>query len=257
MSVMAVILSVAAGALLGVLVDWLIKPFLPQQPTLKNGIVGVSAVIGLVVVLAVLSIGANKREIGSSAVTSIPDNTNAQSGERSASIPEPTSTFKVCGFVTHTTFQSLWKQYKGDLGCPTEVAHTISRTAEQAFEGGHMFWRKDTDDVYIIYDRNSNGTRLDHGNWTLNWREWKWDGSYPGGIGLQSPPGLFEPVRGFGWLWRTHYGGPDGRLGWAIDAEYGWDDLAFVQQFELGLIFRASDPRMYVLLDNGSFYASP
>jgi hypothetical protein len=66
---------------------------------------------------------------------------------------------------------------------------------------------------------------------------------------------MVEPKRGFGWLWRTHLEGPDGPLGWALDREYGFDNTGRVQQFEQGLMFKGSGPKIYVLLNNGTFYA--
>ncbi len=181
----------------------------------------------------------------------------APQGQRAVSISVPTSTFKACALPTDSIFQPLWEVHRRDLGCPIEMSYRVSTIAEETFQRGHVLWRKDTDDVYIVYDLDANGSKLNQGDWQLNPVEWKWDGSYPGGVGLQPPPGLIEPVRGFGWLWRTHLGGPHARLGWATDIEHGWDNLALVQQFEMGIMFKASAPRLYVLLDNYSFCACP
>jgi hypothetical protein len=68
--------------------------------------------------------------------------------------------------------------------------------------------------------------------------EWEWDGSNPEGVGMSPPPGLHEPKLGFGWLWRTHLGGPDGKLGWALEEEKGI--CINIQRFERGLIFRST-----------------
>jgi hypothetical protein len=141
------------------------------------------------------------------------------------------------------------------LGCPLGEPRTLSTIAEESFEGGHLFWTRDTDQVYIIYDRQKDGTELTEGQWQLVPPEWKWDGSNPDGVGLTPPPGLVEPKRGFGWLWRTHLGGPDGPLGWALDREYGFDNTGQAQQFEQGLMFKGSSDRVYVLLNNGQFNA--
>jgi uncharacterized protein with LGFP repeats len=168
-----------------------------------------------------------------------------------------TPTYKACAFPIETSFRPLWEIYKINLACPTANVVTIRKIAEQLFQGGHMFWRVDTDETYIIYDRQFDGTELYFGDWKLHPVNLKWDGSYPDGVGLVPPPNLYEPVRGFGWLWRTFYGGPDGQLGWALDEEHGWDNLAIAQTFEMGVIFRGSDPEIYVLADTGKFYAQP
>jgi hypothetical protein len=48
---LAAIAGTIAGAMLGVLVDWLLKPLLPQKPTLKHGIAGTVATATLIIVL--------------------------------------------------------------------------------------------------------------------------------------------------------------------------------------------------------------
>lgn len=151
-------------------------------------------------------------------------------------------------------FAGVWLDYRDRLGCPLGEPQTLSTIAEESFEGGHLFWSRNTDQVYIVYDRQKDGTELTEGQWQLVPPEWKWDGSNPEGVGLTPPPGLVEPKRGFGWLWRTHLGGAEGALGWALDREYGFDNLGQVQQFEQGLMFKGSTSRIYVLMNNGQFY---
>jgi hypothetical protein len=126
--------------------------------------------------------------------------------------------------------------------------------AEEVFQGGHLFWRSDTDEVYVIYDRQKNGAELSNGQWQTD-SAWKWDGSNPDGVGLNPPSGLLEPKRGFGWLWRLYLGGENGPLGWALDKEYGFDNLGKVQVFEQGIMFKGSGPTIYLLLNNGEFFA--
>jgi hypothetical protein len=152
------------------------------------------------------------------------------------------------------TFINLWQDYRQLLGCPVTDQQTIPTMAEEIFQAGHMFWRSDTDEVYVIYDRQKDGAELLEGKWQTD-PTWKWDGSNPDGIGLYPPPGLYEPKRGFGWLWRTHLGGADGPLGWALDKEYGFDNTGQVQAFEQGIMFKSSSPKLYVLLNNGGFFA--
>ncbi len=118
-----------------------------------------------------------------------------------------------------------------------------------------MFWRSDLDQLYVVYDRQiNNGAVLSQGSWQTD-PTWKWDGSYPEGIGLTPPPGLVEPNRGFGWLWRNFLNSENGPLGWALDKEYGFDNTGQAQSFEQGIMFKGSSLRIYVLLHNGQFYA--
>lgn len=167
--------------------------------------------------------------------------------------PRPTATplGQNCPASPQGTFAIFWEKHRDQLGCPVSEEVIIPTIAEEAFAGGHMFWRSDTDEVYIVYDENN----ITAGEWELNPVDRKWDGSDPDGLGLTAPPGFVEPKRGFGWLWRTHLGGPDSRLGWALDKEYGFDNLGQAQQFQAGRMFKASGPRLYVLLNDGQFFA--
>lgn len=65
----------------------------------------------------------------------------------------------------------------------------------------------------------------------------KWDGT-EGSIGVPPPPGLYEPRRGFGWVWRTFLAGPTGSLGWATAEEKGF--CAKVQPFERGTLLHSN-----------------
>ena len=144
-----------------------------------------------------------------------------------------------CDLQPAETFTTVWQDFRYELGCPTSEQVTIPMLAEQAFQGGHMFWRSDTDAVYVIYGPE--------GKWQTD-PNWKWDGSNPDGIGLSPPPGLFEPRRGFGWLWRTHLGREGGPLGWALEEERGFDNTGQAQVFERGIMLKGGTPRVYVLL---------
>jgi hypothetical protein len=97
-----------------------------------------------------------------------------------------------------------------------------------------MLWRSDNDRIYVLYFKN--GSNMATGSWEV--RSDKWDGSNPDGVGMSPPPGLYEPKRGFGWLWRTHLGGLESKLGWATEKEKGF--CANVQPFENGLVFHSS-----------------
>jgi hypothetical protein len=97
-------------------------------------------------------------------------------------------------------------------------------------------WRSDTDNVYV----------MNYAGWSITWQgdwfetppSWRWDGSNPGGVGLSPPAGLYEPIRGFGYIWRNFLGAQSGQLGWATDEEKGF--CAKIQQFEQGILFHSS-----------------
>lgn len=172
--------------------------------------------------------------------------------------PSPTATptplGRNCSRVAGASFSALWQKYRHLLGCPTSNQWTLSFMAEEIFQGGHMFWREDLDEIYVVFDRQANGTELYQGNWQTN-PTWKWDGSYPNGTGLTPPAGMVEPIRGFGWVWRNKMNGAGGPMGWALDAEHGFENMGQIQNFEQGMIFKGSSAKTYVLLKDGRFFA--
>jgi hypothetical protein len=99
-----------------------------------------------------------------------------------------------------------------------------------------MLWRSDSDWAYAF--NWQGGTDQNAGSWTTGGDAWKWDGSFPDGRGLTPPPGLFEPIRGFGFVWFTKLGGQASQVGWATDIEKGF--CANLQPFEHGFIFHLS-----------------
>ncbi len=169
--------------------------------------------------------------------------------------PTPIPPGQNCASDPGGTFAGVWPDYRHLLGCPVSHQLTIPIIAEEEFQGGHLFWRSDLDQLYVVYDRDKGtGAILAQGNWQTD-PTWKWDGSYPDGIGLTPPPGFVEPIRGFGWAWRNFLNSENGPLGWALDKEYGFDNTGQAQNFEQGIMFKGSSPRIYVLLHNGQFYA--
>ncbi len=161
-----------------------------------------------------------------------------------------------CGVSPGSTFIYLWNQYRQLAGCATDQLVIIPTIAEEKFQGGVTFWRSDTGEVYIVYDRSKErGIELFEGSWQTN--EGKvWDGSDPEGVGMSPPSGLIEPKRGFGWLWRNYLGGPDGPLGWALEREQGHDNIGQYQLFEQGLMFKGSENKVYLFLADGRFFAA-
>jgi hypothetical protein len=138
-----------------------------------------------------------------------------------------------CPVAVDPQLAAGWDQAK--LGCPTAKAAVIW-AAWEPFQRGNMFWRSDLDWTYALAQRN--GTDTAFGNWSTGKDAWKWDESFPDGHGLTPPPGLLEPIRGFGYAWYNFLGGPDSALGWAAGQEKGF--CANLQPFENGVIFHSS-----------------
>ncbi|UCC63552.1 MAG: hypothetical protein JSV36_00390, partial [Anaerolineae bacterium] len=100
----------------------------------------------------------------------------------------------------------------------------LSHAAEQHFEGGVMIWVENTiwveeqKRIFVLYDDDQPSPK---------WRTFtdEWDEDEPNGDPTIVPPdGLYQPVRGFGKVWREHAQVRD-RLGWAVDQETGFNTV--------------------------------
>jgi hypothetical protein len=97
--------------------------------------------------------------------------------------------------------------------CPT--APVVSQAAEQHFEHGTMIWIEEKNRVYILYNDEVLSPKWESYND-------EWDESQPEHDPEIIPPdGLYQPVRGFGLIWRQNPRVRE-RLGWAVDQERGF-----------------------------------
>jgi hypothetical protein len=94
--------------------------------------------------------------------------------------------------------------------CPAAPA-IVSAGAEQHFEHGTMIWIETEGQIYVLFDDAHSPY------WSAYADEW--DAGEPEQDPILTPPaGRYQPVRGFGLVWRERPGVRD-RLGWAIDPE--------------------------------------
>jgi hypothetical protein len=95
----------------------------------------------------------------------------------------------------------------------------------QSFENGHMLWREDLGQIYVM---------ADGGRWDVYEDTWSegdpWQQALP-------PEGLFQPVRGFGKIWDEQLGGAKSALGWATKEESG--TVLLLQEFSGGRIVQS------------------
>jgi hypothetical protein len=93
----------------------------------------------------------------------------------------------------------------------------ISTQVEQTFERGRMIWVGSQDRIYVIFeDDDSPGWAQYPDNFEEG--EPEYDES------LVPPPGLIQPVRGFGLIWRSNSRVQD-RLGWATTPEVPFEGM--------------------------------
>jgi len=128
-------------------------------------------------------------------------------------------------------------------GCPVDATPTTLAAASQPFERGTMVWLNDTPgSIYVLYD-DGQYQRFDD---TFN------PATDPESSGAAPPgPGLQEPIRGFGKVWREN---PTVQtsLGWALAGESG--DTANIQRYTSGrLVFLPAQTLRAALLDDGTW----
>jgi DNA-binding beta-propeller fold protein YncE len=111
------------------------------------------------------------------------------------------------------------------LGCPRGPNETVT-VARQRLEGGQMIWREDRRWIYALYN---DGT---WGGFSDLWQE----GDPADDPALTPPAERYQATRGFGKVWRENLGGPNGRLGWALEQEQGMQAQA--QDWDYGTVLR-------------------
>jgi len=120
--------------------------------------------------------------------------------------------------------------------CPLTQDHV--RAAYAPFEGGHVVWRSDTREIYVLYHNGERETYAD-----------TWQEGEPIEIEGTPPQGLQAPVRGFGKLWAAQPGVRE-KLGWATAAESSytmWIETIrenFGRYQATGIYFRLPDNRV-------------
>jgi hypothetical protein len=100
--------------------------------------------------------------------------------------------------------------------CPTSPI--VSAAAEQHFERGTMVWIEELDRIYVLFADDVHSPK-----W-LGFED-KWDESMPDRDPTLVPPdGLYQPIRGFGLVWRQNSTVRE-RLGWATDQETAFETI--------------------------------
>ena len=98
--------------------------------------------------------------------------------------------------------------------CPATAAH-YSAGAEQQFERGTMIWISAENRIYVLFGDGQQNAWM---TYTDDWNQ----GAPENDPDLAPPSGMYQPVRGFGLVWREQPGVKD-RLGWAVTEESAHD----------------------------------
>ena len=101
--------------------------------------------------------------------------------------------------------------------CPARSAITTDG-AEQPFERGVMLWNRAEDRIYVLFDDDA------YPRWQA-YEDVFDEGEDPASNpDIEPPPGLYQPIRGFGMVWRQQTGVRE-RLGWALAPETGYQTM--------------------------------
>lgn len=155
--------------------------------------------------------------------------------------PTPTLTAVPCPLpITTTLTLALDADATRGLGCPRAEAIVVA-AARQPFEHGLLLWRQD---VNLIYGLGPDGT------WFFTGDTWR-DGDPSDDPAIIPPSGSYQPVRGFGKVWRERPGVREA-LGWATAEESAFN--AIIQEFPGGAVWQDGERRQLVILwNNGSY----
>ncbi|GAB4413361.1 MAG: hypothetical protein Kow00106_08170 [Anaerolineae bacterium] len=127
------------------------------------------------------------------------------------------------------------------IGCPLSGAPISVASAYQPFQNGVMIWIA-APGQSLIYALYGNGTYQRFNDTFL-------EGVDPSSGGAVPPPGLLEPVRGFGKVWRENPSARD-TLGWALTGESG--GTAEFLSFERGEMVRVPQAGQTYILITGA-----
>lgn len=160
----------------------------------------------------------------------------ASSLPASAATPQPT--FAACTQPLDAT-DAATARLEPKLGCPTGSARATDM-ARQRFERGQMFWRADAAVIYVL---DAAGTWQGFAD---SFRE----GQPESDPRLTPPAGRWQPIRGFGKVWREQPGAARAAIGWATEAERGAPGV--VQDWDGGVVIRM-DAATFILLADGTW----
>ena len=124
--------------------------------------------------------------------------------------------------------------------CPAAPAE-FGAGAEQHFEHGVMVWVQSQDLIYVLSEDGQSR------QWHVYLDEWE-EGTAESDPTIFPPPGYYQPIRGFGLVWREQTGVRD-KLGWAVDTESSYETAVQHTSYSYSNVYiRAADGNVWRLL---------
>ena len=152
------------------------------------------------------------------------------------------------GWAAGSSDTNTWFQSTSDE--PTTV-NVSSQISYQEFESGHMIWVEQSQQVFVLYSDNMT--------WDVYIDQFDAGQHMISDPTIIVPEGYFQPMFGFGLIWRTNAQVQD-RLGWATDEERSYtiqiqyedsiDSVSGQRSFRLTPEFR------FNVIDNGNWELS-
>ena len=151
-----------------------------------------------------------------------------------------------CGFAVSAVVAGAYNRdvaLRERLGCPVSGGTPIAAMAVQPFERGVMVWRGDVRQVYALASSGQFWQVAD------SWNE----GMPADDPAFSAPPGVIQPVRGFGLAWRSNAAIRDA-LGWGTQPESSAS--GFWQDFERGAML-STGGTIYAIFSAEGRHAGP
>lgn len=132
------------------------------------------------------------------------------------SVTNGIATVEKTAIVTISCLVTWFFPQPPDEYCPAAEPVSIQGSAQE-FERGRMFWMGDTNQIIVLFNDAPQSPDSTRPAWLMVPNPFT-DGMPEDDPAYSPPPGLKQPRRGFGLVWRTTEGLAD-RIGWAVNEE--------------------------------------
>ncbi|MCL5957965.1 MAG: zf-HC2 domain-containing protein [Chloroflexi bacterium] len=158
-------------------------------------------------------------------------------------IGDGVSTTVGCPAIVRPEFGLVYgnAEVRRKLGCAGGVDKAL-QVVEESFEGGEVFWRGDTRQIYALSSE---------GSWKVYKDTWAETDPDPSPA---PPKGKHAPIGAIGNLWREDTTAR-ATLGWAVEPERAYESA--IQEFEQGSMLWSDRKMVYVLYADGTWQRYP